>query len=95
MNRLLPTTQEEGMMSMIDGETFFTFTKNTWIGDFYTSSHIFHDGSGLYDAIDINQSVQSSLRSMFVTKKCKLCIKLKQVDWDEKNAHDMACEVLQ
>ena len=40
---LFPTTQEAGMMCMIDDKTF-KFMKNTWNGDSGTSCHTTNDG---------------------------------------------------
>ena len=37
---------EAGMMCTINGNTFFSFTKNTWIGDLGASCHITNDDTG-------------------------------------------------
>ena len=35
--------------------SFFSFMKNTWIGDSGTLCHIVKDDAGLYDITDINE----------------------------------------
>ena len=40
---LLPTSQEAGMMCMIDGETSFTLMKNIWVHDLGASCHFTND----------------------------------------------------
>ena len=63
---------EAGMMCTIDSDTFFSFTKNTWIGDSGASCHITNNDTGLYDITDINKSIQGSSSIMPVMKKGKL-----------------------
>ena len=62
---------EAGMICTIDGNTFFSFTKNTWIGDSGVSCHT-NDKKGMYDIIDIDESIQGSYGIMSATKKGKL-----------------------
>ena len=80
---LLPTI-EAGLICTIDGEMFFSFTKNMFIGDLDTSCHITDNDSGLYDVFDISELVQCRLGSVPATKKGKLCLKVWQVDMSEK-----------
>ena len=61
-----------GMMCTIDGDTFFLFTKNTWIGDSGVSCHITDDDTGLYDITYIDESIQGSSSIMPAMKKGKL-----------------------
>ena len=44
----------------IDGETFFVFTENTWIGGTGASSHITNDDDGMFDEETINKTVHGS-----------------------------------
>ena len=69
-----------GMMCTIDGDTFFSFTKNTWIRDLGASCHITNNDTGLYDVTDINNSIQGSSSIMPAAKKGKLRVKACQVD---------------
>ena len=61
-----------GMMCTIDGNTFFSFTENTWIGDLVGSCHITNDDTGLYDIINIDELIQGSSGIMPAMKKGKL-----------------------
>ena len=63
---------EAGMICTIDGNTFFVFMKNTWIRDLGMSCHITNDNTGLYDIININESIQGSSGIMPAMKKGKL-----------------------
>ena len=63
---------EAGMMCTIDRDTFFSFTKNTWIGDLGVSCHITKDNTGLYDITDIDKTIQGSSSIMPAMKKSKL-----------------------
>ena len=54
------TNQDAGMMFTIDGETFFKFIKNIWIGDLGASYHIPNDDSGLFDVTNINELIHGS-----------------------------------
>ena len=84
---------EAGMMCTIDGDTFFSFTKNTWIGDSGASCHITNNDTGLYDIIDFDESTQGSSSIMPATKTGKLQVKVWQVDETEQ-VHTLCCEVL-
>ena len=75
---------EAGMMCTIAGDTFFSFTKNTWIGNSGASCHITNDDKGMYDAIDIDELIQGSSGIMPVMKKGKLQVKVYQVNGDEQ-----------
>ena len=61
-----------GWMCTIDSDTFYLFTKNTWIRDSGASGHITSNDTGLYDIINIDESIQGSFSIMPATKKCKL-----------------------
>ena len=63
---------ETGMMCTIDGDTFFSFIKNTWLGDSDASCHIANNDTGLYDITNIDESIQGSSGIMPATKKGKL-----------------------
>ena len=60
-----------GMMCTIDGNTFFLFMKNTWIGDSGASCHITNDNKGMYEVIDMDESIQGSSSIMPAMKKGK------------------------
>ena len=60
---------EDSVLCIIDSESFFSFTKNTWIGDLDISFHITNNDTGFYDVIDINKLVKGSSGSMPTTKK--------------------------
>ena len=53
---------------MNDGETYFTFMKNTRIEESGASCHTTNDDRSVYNIIIINESVQGSSGSMSVTK---------------------------
>ena len=59
---------EAGMICTIDSNTFHLFTKNTWIGDSSASCHITNNENGMYDIIDIDESIQGS-SGIMPTKK--------------------------
>ena len=59
-------------MCTIDGDTFFSFTKNTCIGDSVTSCNITNDDIGLYDITEIDESIQGSSGIMPAIKTGKL-----------------------
>ena len=65
---------EAGMICTIDGDTFFSFTKNAWIGDYGASCHIMYDDISLLNVININKLIQGSCGIMPATKKDKLCV---------------------
>ena len=48
------------MMIIIDGDNFFLFMKNTWIGDSGAFCHITNNNTGLYDITNINEFIQGS-----------------------------------
>ena len=54
---MLKKPVEASMLHTIDGETFHSFMKNSWIVDLGASCHIINDDTGLYDVIDINKLV--------------------------------------
>ena len=68
------------MMCTIDGTSFHSFTKNTWIGDSGASCHITNDEKGMFDVIEIDESIQGSSSTMPTTKKGKLRVNLLQVN---------------
>ena len=101
---------DAGMICTINGNTFFSFTKNTWIGDLGASCHITNDDTGLYNINDINELIQGSSSIMPATKKSKLQVKVRQVNraeqvhtlWPVKfcpkagaNLLSLMCELLQ
>ena len=88
------------MMCTIDGETFHTFTKNTWIGNSGTSCHITHNDNGHFKVTEIHELIQGSLGSLPAIKK-KLCIYI-QLLWLMKfcpeagvNLLSLTCKLLQ
>lgn len=55
---LLPTTLEAGMKYMIGRQTFYTFTKHTWMENLGILCDITNDHTGMYDITGINESVK-------------------------------------
>ena len=74
---------EAGMMCTIDVDTFYLFTKNTWIGDSGVPCHITDNYTGLYDLIDIDEFIQGSSSIISTAKKGKLWVKVHQVNRTE------------
>ena len=72
-----------GMLCTINGETFYSFTKNIWVGDSGTSFHISNNDTGLFDVTEVNKFVEGSLGNMPATKKGMLHRKVCQVDGTE------------
>ena len=75
---------EAGMMCTIDCDTFYSFTRNTWIRDSGASCHITNDDTSLYNITKINELIQGSYGIMPAMKKGKLCIKVCQgnrIEW--------------
>ena len=60
---------EAGMLFIIDGGTFYFFTKNMWIRDSGELCHIMNDDTSLFDIININELIQGSSRNMPARKK--------------------------
>ena len=71
---------EAGKMCIIKGDTFFLFTKNTWIGDSSASCHIMKDHTGLFNDIGINELIQGSSGNTSAMKKGNLNVNIGQVD---------------
>ena len=67
-------------MCTIDGTSYHSFTKNTWIGDSGASCHITNDEKYLFAVIKIHESIQGSSSTMPTTKKGKLRVNLLQVN---------------
>ena len=57
------------MLCTIDGEMFYSFTKNMLIGNSGILCHIINDDTGLYGITDIKKMIQGSLGNMPATKK--------------------------
>ena len=51
---------ESVMLGTTERETFQMFIKNTWIGGSGALCHITNNGTGLFDVIEVNKSVQGS-----------------------------------
>ena len=71
---------EASMMCTIDGTSFHSLTKNTWISDSGASCHITNDEKGMFDVTKINESIQGSSSTMSATKKGKLWVTVRQVN---------------
>ena len=63
---------EADMLCMIDGDTIFSFMKNTSIGDFGASCHITNNNTCMFNVININEWIQCSSSIMLAMKKGKL-----------------------
>ena len=74
---LLPSYQEAGIMFTINEETFYMFTKNTWISDSGTLCHVTNENTGLCDITKITfpWSIESAhqSRSTKINLKCINC----------------------
>ena len=61
---------EAGMLCTIDGDTFYSFAKNTGIGDLTALCHITNDNTGLFNLTNKIEVIQESLGNMpTITKK--------------------------
>ena len=67
---------DAGMNVYIDGDTFFLFRKNTWIGDSGASCHITNIDTGLFDIINFSELIQGSSGIIPAVKKGKLHINI-------------------
>ena len=67
IHRNVKIPMEDGMMGNIDGETFYYFTKNTWIGDSGTFCHITNNNSGLF----LQRSVNQFREALVVCQQCR------------------------
>ena len=68
-------------MCLIGRQSFYTFTKNSLIGNLGVSCHITNDETGLYNVSNIDKLVSKSMGSVSITNK-------------EKAVHFMDCEIL-
>ena len=71
------------MMCTMDGDTFFLFTKNTWIGDSGASCQIMNNNTNPFDIINIIKLIQGSSRNMPAAKKGKHHVNIQQVEGTE------------
>ena len=65
------------MMCTININTFYLFTKKTWIGNSDASSYVKNNNTIMFDII---KSIQDGSDIMTAMKKGKLCINVWQVD---------------
>ena len=63
-----------GMMCTIDGDTFYSFMRNTWIGDSGVCCHITNNDTHMYDITNINETIHGISGIMPAMKKGKLCV---------------------
>ena len=75
---------EACIMCTNDGNTFYLFTKNTWIGDLGVSFHITNNNTSMYDVTNIDGLIQCSSGIMHATKKGKLQVTVHQVNGEEQ-----------
>ena len=69
------------MMCTVEGDSFYTFTKNMWIGDTGASCNITNDDNGMFDIEQFVESVQRSSRNMTTMRKSTICMTVQQVKW--------------
>ena len=75
---------EARMMHNIDRDTFFSFTKNMWIGDSSILCHIMNDNTSLFNiSTSISQFKEDPILCL-LQKKAKLCVNIQQVDGTEQ-----------
>ena len=72
------------MMCSIDGNTFFSLTKNSWIRDSGALCHITNNDNGMYDIVNIDESIQVCSGIMPTMKKGKLPVMVHQVNGEEQ-----------
>ena len=84
---------EAEMMCTIDGNTFFLFTKNIWIGDSSPSCHITNDNNGMYDVINIDESIQGS-SGIIRYEEGQATSNGTSSEWRRSGPYSMAYEVL-
>ena len=70
-------------MCTIDGDSFCSFTINTWIRDSGASCHITNDNIGIYDIIIFDELIQGSSSIMSAMKMGKLHVNVCQVNRTE------------
>ena len=75
-----------GMLCIINGKTFHSFTKNTLSGNLGASCHITNNDTGLHYNTNIKESVQRSLGNTSTIEKGKLHIRVHQV-YGSKRLH--------
>ena len=72
-----------GMLCNINGDTIYSFTKNTCIDDSGTFCHITNDDTNLCNMTDIYKSIQGSTGSIPAINKVRLCINVCKIDGTE------------
>ena len=73
-----------GMMCTINGDTFYSFMRNTWIGGSGVSCHITKDDTSLYDITNIDELIQGSSGIMPAMKTGKLHLKVYKVNGTQR-----------
>ena len=68
------------MKCTINGCTYPTFTKNTWIGDSGAICHITNNDSSMYDIVCINETISGVSGEVQAMKIGKIQALIKQVD---------------
>ena len=63
-----------------DSESLFTFTKDTWVADSETSSHIANDDSGLEKVKILSDLIYSNMGTMTAMKKGKKKVHVNQTE---------------
>ena len=74
---------EAHMMCTINGDMFYSFTKNTWIRDLGASCHITNNQKSIFDITDINELIQGRSSIIPAMNKGKLYVIVQQVDGTE------------
>ena len=90
----LPSSHETSMMCTIDGDSFYTLTKNAKVGKSSAVCHTTNDVPSMFDIIDINKLMQRSFCNMKTAEK-KSWVWISDRFMGKIPTHSMACEVLQ
>lgn len=72
--------KEKALVCTINGRTYPSFTKNTWIGDSGASCHITNNDSKMYDVKNIDETVSGVSGGIQATKIGKVNVQVKQVN---------------
>ena len=71
-------------MCAINKQSFYMFTKHTWIDNLSTLNHITNDDTGMYDVTNIDELEQGRSGTISVRKKEKLCTIVRQLDGSKR-----------
>ena len=79
-NDNLEYVTNKAMICTINGRTYPTFTKNTWIRDSGAMCHFTNNNSSMYDVVHIAETISGVSGEVQATKIGKIQALIKQVD---------------